>query len=33
LAKSHSHHHPGLLGRFRSRSDLHKNSENILKLM
>jgi len=27
LAKSHSHHYPGLLGSFRSRSGLHKNQK------
>jgi len=31
LAKSHSHHYPGLLGHFRSRRALQKNSEIILK--
>jgi len=33
LAKSHSHHYPGLLKRFRSRSGLQNNSENILILI
>jgi len=38
LAKSHSHHYPGLLGRFRSRSSLQKiqklfsNLSNLKKL-
>jgi len=33
LAKSHSHHYPGLLRRFRSRRGLQNNSEIILKLI
>jgi len=33
LAKSHSHHYPGILWHFRSRSDLQNNSEIILKLI
>jgi len=32
LAKTDSHHYPGLLGRFRSRSGL-QNSEIILKFV
>jgi len=32
LAKSYSHHYPGLLRRFRSRSGLQNNSEIIIKL-
>jgi len=33
LAKLHSHHYPGLLGRFRSRRGLQNNSEIVLKLI
>jgi len=33
LAKLHSHHYPGLLGRFRSRSGLQNNSAIVLKLI
>ena len=33
LAKLHSHHYPGLLGRFRSRSGLQNNSGIVLKLI
>jgi len=33
LAKSHSNHYTGLLGRFLSRSGLQNNSEFILKLI
>jgi len=33
LAKSHSHHYPGLVGRFWSRIGLQNNSEIILKLI
>jgi len=33
LAKLHSHHYPGLLGRFRSRSGLQNNSDIVLKLI
>jgi len=31
-AKSYSHHYPGLLGRFGSRSGIQNNSEIIFKL-
>jgi len=33
LAKLHSHHYPGLLGRLRSRSGLQNNSEINLRLI
>jgi len=32
LSKSHFHHYPGILGRFRSRNGLHNDSE-IIKLI